>query len=336
MLIVGGYMNSEKFTFITLLLLLLSLSFKADAAWDAESIVINFPVDNEKNSPVREMGEKFQELVDQRLGALIVEVKLYDVGERDLFDELKLENAQMIAPRLPDLKRYSKRMQVFELPFLFYSGRAAEDFLNGVWGQRLLKSLQIKGISAHGYIHRGMKHLTSHESVTKPEELASKTLAIYGSNTAEKHYQALGVKIVNLPKERADIALEGGLVDSTENNWENIFEQNLHQQQKYILESGHAYSGNVLITTNKIWEGLPTELQPVLRQILDESIQYTNKYVKKLNESYKQEVLKNNETIIKELSVGERYVWIEAVRDVWSSYEDEIGTELINAAASHR
>jgi len=227
-------------------------------------------------------------------------------------------------------------MQVFELPFLFYSPKAAENFLDGVWGERLLSSLAIRGIVAHGYLHRGMKNFTSHDPITLPTDLTDKRLGVFNSNTAKEHYKTLNIKTVNLSNDQASIALKHNLVDALENNWGTIYNQKIHDQQKYILETGHAYTGNVLITTSKIWETIPEELQPVLKQIIHESIEFGNQKAQETNEQFREDIIAKSNNVIKTLSLEKRYQWIEASRKVWSTYEDEIGTQLINAAASHR
>ena len=93
----------------------------------AQGITINFPVGTQQSSVVRVMALKLQELVAKEIGADALQVNVVD-RKKDLFEEMIIGNAQMIAPKLSRFKRYLKRIQVFELPYMFYSGKAAEDF----------------------------------------------------------------------------------------------------------------------------------------------------------------------------------------------------------------
>ncbi len=327
------FLNTIKILCLGLALCCPSTSF---GAWNAETITINFPIDDDPASPINAVAKKVKELSIQRLGEHIIKVNLYPASGKDLFLEMEQGYAQMIAPSLPSLKRYSTRMQVFELPFLFYSAKAAENFLDGEWGIRLLDSLSLTGISAHGYIHRGMKHLTSNIEIKKPSDLALLKLAISESNTAQQHYQSLGVEVINLNKTQIPQALLSKKVDATENNWENIFFQKLSEQQSFILETGHAYSGNVVISKESIWKQIPPELQPVLKNIIKDAISYGNQQAKKLNQSLRKNIIESGAVTIAELSVGERYEWIAAAQEVWKSYENEIGVNLIREASTFR
>ena len=325
----------KYFIVILVSVLLVSVSQIANANWNAEVIVINFPTDSNPNSPVKAAAVKFEQLVSLRLDPNIVQAKTYDLGNKDPFEELELGNAQIIAPPLSLLKRYSDRMQVFELPFLFYSAEAAEEFSDGEWGKRLLESLSLSGIEAHGYLHRGMKNLTSDELILNPDDLIDKKLGIFNSNTAEKHYEVLGVNTVNLTVQAGASALDNNLVDALENNWVNIYNQSIHNKQQFILESRHAYTGNVMFTTEKMWDAIPEELQVVLEQIIEDSIKHGNEVAKQLNNRYRNLIANSQSNTVNQLTVDQRNQWVEASRKVWTAYENQIGTQLINAAASH-
>ncbi len=81
---------------------------------------------------------------------------------------------------------------------------------------------------------------------------------------------------------------------------------------------------------------MPAQLVPVLEEIIKESIEYGNDYARKRNERYRQAVVNTGSNTVHELAARDRYLWIEAASYIWSLYEDEIGSQLIDAVASHR
>ncbi len=330
------FMNQYRKVFCCCVLLtVLSVPFTATATDNNSPVLINFFVDDDKDSVVRAMGIRFKELVAKQIGAK-VQVNIHGLGDRDLFEEMRVGNTQMIAPKLSRLKRYSRRLQVFELPFIFYSEKAARNFLDGEWGKRLLISLKNKGVNAHGYIHQGMKHLTSDVEILTPEDAKDKAMGIFYSNTSKQYFENIGSEIVSLNDTEENSALSNNRVNITENNWGRIYNQRLYGQHEYVLESNHTYTGNVLITSNDIWEKMPAQLVPVLEEIIKESIEYGNDYARKRNERYRQAVVNTGSNTVHELAARDRYLWIEAASYIWSLYEDEIGSQLIDAAASHR
>ena len=324
-----------KAVFYFVLFTVLSVPFVANAADDNKTVQINFFVDDDKDSVVRAMGVKFKDLVAKQIGDKI-QVNIHGLGDRDLFEEMRVGNTQMIAPKLSRLKRYSRRLQVFELPFIFYSGKAARNFLDGEWGTRLLTSLNSKGVNAHGYIHQGMKHLTSDVAILTPSDASGKAMGIFYSNTSKQYFENIGSEIVSLNDTEENSALSNNRVNITENNWGRIYNQKLYNHHQYVLESNHTYTGNVLITSKDIWKKIPKKLVPVLEKVIQESIQYGNDYAKKRNDTYRQAVLNTGNNTVHELAARDRYLWIEEASNIWSLYEDEIGSQLIDAAASHR
>jgi len=315
--------------------LVLSAPLVANAAVrNAKPVQINFFVDDDKDSVVKAIGIKFQELVKKKIGNNVVQVKLHSLGDRDLFEEMRVGNTQMIAPKLSRLKRYSKRLQVFELPFIFYSEKAASNFLDGEWGERLLILLKRQGVNAHGYVHQGMKHMTSDNAIVLPSDAVNKSIGIFNSNTSKQYFKQVGLNIVPINDIEQAAALTNNSINITESNWKRIYNQSLYKQHRYILESNHTYTGNVVITSNDIWAKIPAKVTPVLEKIIQESIEYGNNYSRKRNDAYRQAI--SNTGTISELAARDRYLWIEAASQIWALYEDDIGSQLIAAAASHR
>ena len=121
--------------------------------------MIKLLVDGGKSSVIVQTAYMLKELVSTRILQDELKVEVKTLGDRDLFEELRTNQAQIIAPKISRLKRYIKRLQVFELTFIFYSDVAAENFLEGEWENRLLNLLNRLDVNAHGYIHKEVNHL---------------------------------------------------------------------------------------------------------------------------------------------------------------------------------
>src|SRR5204863_7758088 len=105
-------------------------------------------------TPKGQASMKFKELAEQRLpGKVVVEVypnsQLF--GDAKEMEALLLNDVQIIGPSLSKFDKFTKKLQVFDLPFLFDDVRAIDRFQHSKIGQELLKSLAPKGYTGLGY-----------------------------------------------------------------------------------------------------------------------------------------------------------------------------------------
>lgn len=78
-------------------------------------------------------------------------------GDGKKMKSLLLGDAQIVAPSLSKLSQYKKKLQIYDLSFLFDNIQAVNRFQNGPYGQTLLDSRKDKGIKGLGYLQNGMK-----------------------------------------------------------------------------------------------------------------------------------------------------------------------------------
>ena len=74
-----------------------------------------------------------------------------------------------------------------------------------------------------------------------------------------------------------------------------------------------------------------TDYQPQILNALNAAIAFGNKLAEDKNIIDRQVVIDSGEEIIRQLTVDERETWTDAILPVWESFEDEIGTTLIQA-----
>ena len=160
----------------------------------AEEIVIKFSHVVAENTPKGQMANKFKELVDERLGGK-VKVEVYPnsqlFGDNKVLEAMQLGDVQLAAPSLSKFKRYTKKLQLFDLPFLFNDMAAVERFQQGPEGQKLLGSMQKKGLLGLGYLHNGMKQLSSSEPLRVPADAKNLKFRIMSSDVLAAQFEAV-------------------------------------------------------------------------------------------------------------------------------------------------
>jgi C4-dicarboxylate-binding protein DctP len=127
----------------------------AAPAVKAAEIVIKFAHVVAENTPKGQAALKFKALVEQRLAG---KVKVAVFPNSQLFNDntvlntMLLGDVQLAAPSLSKFGKYTKKLQVFDLPFLFKKNiQAADRFQQGPAGQKLLMSMKDKGLTGLGY-----------------------------------------------------------------------------------------------------------------------------------------------------------------------------------------
>src|SRR5690606_10127477 len=98
----------------------------------------------------------FKQLAEERLPGR-VKVEVYPnsslFGDGKEMEALLLGDVQLLAPSLAKFEHYTKKLQIFDLPFLFNDIQAVDRFQNSPEGQALLKSMEDKNITGLGYWH---------------------------------------------------------------------------------------------------------------------------------------------------------------------------------------
>jgi C4-dicarboxylate-binding protein DctP len=281
------------------------------------------------------MANKFKELVAKDLaGKVKVEVfpnsQLFTDGK--VLEAMLLGDVQMAAPALSKFERYTQKLQVFDLPFLFKDMAAVDKFQQSAKGQELLDSISKKGLIGLGYLHNGLKQLSASHPLKVPADAAGLKFRIMTSDVLAAQFQA--VKAIPLKKPFSEVftLLETKAIDGQENTYSNIYSKKFFEIQPYITESNHGLLDYLVVTSKEFWNGLPADIRPQLKKDLDEAIAYGNKMVAKDDQEAKEKIIASKRSEIIYLTPAERELWVKAMKPVWKQFESQIGKDVIDAA----
>jgi len=303
----------------------------------AAPIVIKFSHVVAENTPKGQMANKFKQLVDERLkGKVVVEVfpnsQLF--GDNKVLEAMILGDVQMAAPSLSKFKKYTKSLQIFDLPFLFKDMAAVEKFQQSSVGQKLLVATQKKGLIGLGYLHNGFKQLSANDALRVPADAKGKKFRIQSSDVLAAQFEALGAMPLKKPFSEVFTLLQTKAIDGQENSWSNIYSKKFYEVQPYITESDHGVIDYFVITSAEFWMGLPDEIRTEIKKALDEAIIFGNKIAADKAISDRQKIIDSKRSTIIKLTPAERQLWVNAMKPVWKKFETEIGKEYIEAAVS--
>jgi len=302
----------------------------------AAPIVIKFSHVVAEATPKGQGALKFKEVAEKLLPGK-VEVQVFPssqlFGDAKELEALLLGDVQFIAPSLSKFDRYTKKLQVFDLPFLFDDIAAVDRFQHSPQGKALLDSMTSKGIQGLGYWHNGMKELsTDKDQLKRPEDVKGLKFRIQPSDVLEAQFRALGANPQKMAFSEVYQALQTGVVDGQENTWSNIYSQKFHEVQKTIAVTNHGVIDYMVITNAAWWNGLPADVRSGLQQAMDEATKYSNQLAVDLNEKDRKRIAEAGKAKIQELSKDDVAAWRKAMEPVWKKFEGDIGKDLIDAA----
>jgi C4-dicarboxylate-binding protein DctP len=313
----------------------LSLFIVSGSALAADPITIKFSHVVAENTPKGKMATKFKELVAERLGGK-VQVEVFPnsqlFGDNKEIEAMLLGDVQLVAPALSKFERYTKQLQIYDLPFLFKDMAAVEKFQQSDKGQALLDSMKSKGLIGLGYLHNGMKQLSCASPLRVPADASGLKFRIMTSDVLAAQFQAVNAVPLKKPFSEVFTLLQTKAIDGQENTYSNIYSKKFFEIQPYITESNHGLLDYMIVTSTEFWTGLPDDIRAEVKKALQESVAYGNKIAASQDLEDKQKIIDSKRSEIIAISDAERNQWIEAMKPVWQQFEKEIGKDLIDAA----
>lgn len=286
-------------------------------------------------TPKGQAALKFKELAEKKLAGK-VEIQVFPnsqlFGDGKEMEALLLGDVQILAPSLAKFGKYTKQIQIFDLPFLFNDIQAVDRFQASKDGQGLLNSMEKKGIKGFGFLHNGMKQLSANKPLGLPSDAKGLKFRIQASDVLDAQFHAVGGNPQKLAFAEVYQALQTGVVDGTENPWSNIYSKKFHEVQKYIMDSNHGVLDYMVIGNAKWWAGLPPDIQKGLTEAMTESIKFGNKVAFDEDMEFRKKVIADNKAKVLPMSKEHLTAWRTAMQPVWKKFEGDIGKDLIDAA----
>ena len=264
-----------------------------------------------------------------------VKVEVYPnstlVGDADEMQALFDNKVQLLAPSMSKFAPYTKKLQVFDLPFLFDDAEALQRFQKRESARQLLRSMADHGVYGLAYWNNGLKQL-GHGAAAQAERCGGAGLpypALAGARGAVRggRCQVGGAAV----RQGLRVA-QGRRGAGAENPWSNILSQNMHSVQPYITETNHGVLDYMLITNNEFWLSMPFAVRSELEGIILEVTQAVNREAAAVNRRDRDRILASGSSQLITLTPEERQAWREQMLPVWKTYEAEIGADLIRAA----
>lgn len=324
---------------LSIVLLATLLSFSSTSVTAAQ-YTIKFSHVVAPGTPKGKAADLFAKLVHDRLGGRVkVEVfpnsQLYD--DNKVLEAMRLSDSKttglIAAPSLSKFVKFSKKLQAFDLPYLFDSVEDVHKLVDSPVMDRMTAGLDKKGLKALTVWDNGMKvfSIKGDKPLRKiPDDFAGKKFRIQTSNIAASMIKAMGGTPQKLPFKEVYTALAQGVVDGQENAWSNVHSKKFYEVQDYISVSNHSYLGYLVVVSDRFWKDLPNDIRDGLTAALMEATKANRKYAAEADTGDRKKIENDKYARVVELSKEERAAWKKATQPVWKEFRREIGGKLID------
>ncbi len=305
----------------------------AGAAFAAPEYTIKVAyIGSDSHPTMRAMKEYFVKPIEEGSRGRI-KVELYPNaqlgGDREISEGVQMGTIQMAIPASAPLAGFDKRVQVLELPYLFTTKKAAFEAADGLLGEKLNSYLAAKGMLILGFQENGFRHVTNNRGPVKtPADLKGIKIRTMENPIHLAFFKAIGANPTPMSWGELYTALQQGTVDAQENPYAMIVDGKFYEVQKYVSETGHVFSFEVLIANKKFMDNLPADLNELVVKAARDATLKQREYMDEEEAAFKEEVIKGGMTA-NSLTPEEKEPFVEAAEKIYPMFENDFGEEVM-------
>ena len=265
---------------------------------------------------------EFEKYVEEKTGGK-VQIELYPAAvlgsEPDMQESMRMGTLEAFVGGPFDT--ISKKLNLFLMPFFFDNQealmRAAKD--EKVFGI-ISSDAEANGLKVLAIGDGGARQITnSKRRIVTPADMKGLKLRTPSIEAITVCMETLGASYVSMPLADVYMALKTGVVDGQENPIATIYDQKLHEVQKYILYVNYQYHPEVMTMNAAFYNSLPEEYQKILSEGAWLFVETENKIALDNAEARVQE-MKDAGCDVYTPSAEERQAFIDACKPVYDHF----------------
>jgi TRAP-type transport system periplasmic protein len=279
---------------------------------------------------------RMAELLKEKTGGKLT-MSVHPAGELGndgaILEGARLGSIDIAVTGNPFFTTFAPRLNVMDLPYLFRDVAHAHRVVDGPIGVELLKDLERNRMKGLAFWEIGFRHITnSKHPIRIPDDLKGIKIRTTPNKAHIQAFQLWGANPVPMPFTELYLALQTGTVDAQENPINNIYANRMHEVQKYMSLTGHAYTASIMCMNLAKFNALPPEQQKALLEAAHEA----GLYQRELNAQQEGENLAKIKAahveVIENVDTGPFRVL--AYEPVSKSYTDQFGRDMLDRILS--
>lgn len=221
---------------------------------------------------VRWMSERIAQLTQDRL-----RIRVYHSGqlgrESDTVDLARSGALDITRVNFGPLTNPFPLTQLFVLPYLFESVAHMRRAVDGEVGKAVLRGFERRGLIGLAIYDAGVRNFYNvRRPIHVPSDLHGLKIRVPPSDVFIDMVRTLGANPTPLPYGEAYSALQTHLIDGAENNWRSFHSSRQFEVARYLSESGHSVSPDVLLLSKRTFDGLSASDREIVLGVAGESV----------------------------------------------------------------
>ncbi|WP_320178917.1 TRAP transporter substrate-binding protein DctP [Roseovarius pacificus] len=242
----------------------------------AQSVTLKFAHEAPQTAIKGQTADKFAELVAERSNGDIV-VEVFPGGQlvptKEEIRAAARGQVDFIAPFTTYYSAINPDWDIFYQPMLFDDVEEAMEVFSGSVGEKLLGTLENRGLVGLGIWHDGPVYVfTRDEPVTSADGLAGKKIRVFPSKPLESFLEKVGASPVSMPATEVYLALQQGTVDGVLTTPTYAAPAQWHEVLKGMAPTIMGVGGYGVSVSKRSWEKLTAEQQDIIRAAMTDAV----------------------------------------------------------------
>lgn len=282
-------------------------------------------------SALHAAAEKFAERIKERSqGRLLIDVfPDQQLGNDQQMLEMAREGRlDLLLTPTAKLSSDVSAMQYADLPFYFADRAELYAMLDGEPGQLLLAKLKDVGLVGVTFWENGFKQFTANRPILAPQDFAGLRIRTMNSRLIMDQFSAMGAEPVVIDFDSLRQALADGAVAGQENPLVAIVGKRLHEVQKHLTLSNHAWLGYVFSISGKVFEALAKEERDLIVATARELSKWEREETARREVRF-METIRAAGVEVHELDAKQRQRFADVLAPLVRRYGFEVGYDLL-------
>ena len=251
------------------LLSLIACEKNSGAKIEEKSMKIRIAENHPENYPTTKGDKEFARLVEEKTkGRIKVEVHFgAALGEESsVAEQVKLGTIEMTRISISPLTKYSEKLSVLSLPYLYESEEQYWKVLDGPIGEEYLEMAVNQGFRGLSWYDSGARSFyNTKKEIRTPNDMNGLKFRVQDSQLMMALVTALGANPTPIPNNETYGAMQTGTIDGAENNYPSFVSGSHSEVAKFYTEDEHTRVPEGIFISEKIWQKLSEGDKKILK-----------------------------------------------------------------------
>jgi tripartite ATP-independent transporter DctP family solute receptor len=259
-----------------------------------------------------------------------VEIELFPNGqlggELDMVSQIRLGTLDLAMIGSGIVAAVEPTFSITELPYIWNTGDSAWATLTGPVGQKILASLEPKGIKGLGWGIWGFRgFLVNTKPINSPDDMKGLKIRVIENPVYVQTMRALGANPVPMAWPEVYTGLQQGTVNGVDTNYAGMADTKLYEVAKHLTVSDHIYTATVYIANLPKFQSLSKPHQEVILKSAKAAGEAMRQSADQLNNDAIAMMEKHGVAVVR----PNRAPFVEKVQPVHKSFASIVGPDLL-------